>query len=197
MVRRFWIHGIAAVLALCASVAIVLYIENVQMDVPTIEIGGPFTMTDQDGRAITKQDLDQTAVALFAGFTHCPDICPTTLLRLSSLLEQLGDASEKIRVILVSVDPERDTPQVLKSYLAAFKGDFTGMTGTPEQLKGFAQAYRLFYEKSGTGNDYTMNHSAGVYLFKKGGAFQGTLDQHEPDDVALRKLKLLTGAQNQ
>jgi protein SCO1/2 len=194
MVRRFWIHGVAAVLALCAGVAIAVYLETGRMAVPAIEIGGPFTMVDQDGRVITRQDLDQTAVALFAGFTHCPDVCPTTLLRLSNLMKQLGGDAEKIRVILVSVDPERDTPGVLKSYLAAFEGDFTGMTGTPEQLKEFAQAYRLFYEKSGTGSDYTMNHSAGVFLFKKGGAFQGTLDQHEPEDVALRKLKMLAGA---
>ena len=68
------------------------------------------------------------------------------------------------------------------------------MTGTPEQLKAFAKAYRLFYEKSGTGNDYTLNHTAGVFLFKKGGAFQGTLDQHEADDVGLRKVKMLAGA---
>jgi protein SCO1/2 len=193
MFGRFWIHGVAAVLALCAGVAIALYLETGRMEVPAIDIGGPFTMTDQNGRNITKQDLDQTAVALFAGFTHCPDVCPTTLLRLSNLLEQLGGDAEKIRVVLVSVDPERDTPQVLKSYLAAFGGDFTAMTGTPEQLKTFAKAYRLFYEKSGNGSDYTMNHSAGVYLFGKGGAFQGTLDQHEPDDVALRKLKVLAG----
>ena len=194
MVRRFWIHGVAAVLALCAGIAITVYLETGRMDGPAIEIGGPFTMVDQDGRAITQQDLERTAVALFAGFTHCPDVCPTTLLRLSNLMEQLGGDAEKIRVVLVSVDPERDTPQVLKSYLAAFEGDFTGMTGTPEQLKAFAKAYRLFYEKSGTGNDYTLNHTAGVFLFKKGGAFQGTLDQHEPDDVALRKLKMLARA---
>lgn len=194
MIRRFWIHGLAAVLALCAGIAIALQFEPARNVGPDIEIGGPFTMLDQDGRNISKQDFDQTAIALFAGFTHCPDVCPTTLLRLSNLLQQLGADAEKIRVVLVSVDPERDTPEVLKSYLAAFEGDFTGITGTPEQLKAFAKAYRLFYEKSGTGSDYTMNHTAGVFLFKKGGAFQGTLDQHEPDDMALRKLKMLTGA---
>jgi protein SCO1/2 len=193
MHRRFWIHALAALFALCAGVAISVYLEVVRTDVATIEIGGPFTMVDQDGQTITKQDLDQTAVALFAGFTHCPDVCPTTLLRLSNLLSQLGADADKIRVVLVSVDPERDTPEVLKSYLAAFEGEFTGMTGRPEQLKSFAKSYRLFYEKSGTGEDYAMNHTSGVFLFKKGGAFQGTLDQHEADDVALRKLKLLTG----
>jgi protein SCO1/2 len=194
MIRRFWIHGLAALLALCAGLALPVYLESGGEAVTTIEIGGPFMMLDQHGRAITKQDLDQTPVALFAGFTHCPDVCPTTLLRLSNLMKQLGEDADKVRVVLVSVDPERDTPEVLKSYLAAFEGDFTGMTGTPEQLKAFAKAYRLFYEKSGTGSDYTMNHTSGVLLFRKGGAFQGTLDQHESDEVAVKKLKLLTGA---
>lgn len=194
MLKRFWIQGVAAVLAICAGVAISLYLESTAQERLPIEIGGPFTMIDQEGRPISKQVLDRTAVALFAGFTHCPDVCPTTLLRLSTLVKQLGEDEGKIRVVLVSVDPERDTPEVLKSYLAAFEGDFTGMTGTPEQLKAFAKAYRLFYEKSGTGSDYTMNHTSGVFLFRKGGAFQGTLDQHESDEVAVKKLKLLTGA---
>jgi protein SCO1/2 len=194
MVRRFWITGIAAAVALCASAAIAIYHENGLREDPTIEIGGAFTMTDQDGRAITKLDLDQTAVALFAGFTHCPDICPTTLLRLSSLRKQLGSEADKIRVILVTVDPERDTPELLKSYLSSFEDDFTGMTGTAKQLKSFAKVYRLFYEKSGTGSDYTMNHTAGVFLFRKGGTFHGTIDQHEPDNVALSKLKMLAGS---
>lgn len=194
MLKRFWIHGVAAVLAICAGVAISLYLESTAQERLPIEIGGPFTMIDQEGRPISKQVLDRTAVALFAGFTHCPDVCPTTLLRLSTLVKQLGEDEGKIRVVLVSVDPERDTPEVLKSYLAAFEGDFTGMSGTPEQLKAFAKAYRLFYEKSGTGSEYTMNHTSGVFLFRKGGAFQGTLDQHESDEVAVKKLKLLTGA---
>lgn len=194
MIRRFWVHGLAALFALCAGVAISAYLETAGTRVAKVEIGGPFAMVDQDGQSITKQDLDRTAVALFAGFTHCPDVCPTTLLRLSNLLNQLGEDADKIRVVLVSVDPDRDSPEILKSYLAAFEGKFTGMTGTPEQLKSFAKAYRLFYEKSGTGENYTMNHTSGVFLFKKGGTFQGTLDQHEADDIALRKLKMLTGA---
>jgi protein SCO1/2 len=193
MIRRLSL-AISALLLIVSAGVVVFHVVNLDRGQGTsIQIGGPFTMRDQDGQIITKQDLDQSAVALFAGFTHCPDVCPTTLLRISNLMKLLGEDAKKIRVVLVSVDPERDTPQVLKSYLAAFEGDFTGMTGTPEQLKNFAKAYRLFYKKSGIGSDYLMDHSAGVYLFKRGGAFQGTLDQHEPDDVALRKLKMLTG----
>jgi protein SCO1/2 len=193
MIRRLSLAISALLLVVSAGVVAFQAVNLDQGQDTSIQIGGPFTMRDQDGRTITKQDLDQSAVALFAGFTHCPDVCPTTLLRISNLKKLLGEDASKIRVVLVSVDPERDTPQVLKSYLAAFEGDFTGMTGTPEQLKAFAKAYRLFYKKTGTGSDYSMDHSAGVYLFKRGGAFQGTLDQHEPDDVALRKLKMLTG----
>jgi protein SCO1/2 len=194
MIRRLSLAISALLLVVSAGIVAFQAVSLDQGQGTSIQIGGPFMMLDQHGRTITKQDLDQSAVALFAGFTHCPDVCPTTLLRLSNLMKQLGVDADKIRVVLVSVDPERDTPQVLKSYLEAFEGDFTGMTGTPEQLKAFATAYRLFYEKSGTGSDYTMNHTAGVFLFKRGGAFQGTLDQHEPDDAALRKLKMLTGA---
>lgn len=185
----------AALLAIGVGAALSLYLESLQQERPSIVIGGPITMVDQHGRSISKEDLDKTAVALFAGFTHCPDLCPTTLLRLSTLMKQLGDDAAKICVVLVTVDPERDTPEVLKSYLASFEGDFTGLTGTPGQLRDFATAYRLFYEKSGTDSDYTMNHTSGVFLFRKGGTFQGTLDQHEADDVALRKLKMLARTQ--
>ncbi len=193
MIRRLSLTISALLLIVSAGVVAFQVVSLDRGQGTSIQIGGPFTMVDQDGQTITKRDLDQAAVALFAGFTHCPDVCPTTLLRISNLMKLLGDDANKIRVVLVSVDPERDTPQVLKSYLAAFEGDFTGMTGTPERLKAFAKAYRLFYKKSGIGSDYLMDHSAGVYLFKRGGAFQGTLDQHEPEDVALRKLKMLTG----
>ena len=95
MIRRFWIHGLAALLALCAGLALPIYLESGGEAVTTIEIGGPFMMLDQHGRAITKQDLDQTPVALFAGFTHCPDVCPTTLLRLSNLMKQLGEDADR------------------------------------------------------------------------------------------------------
>jgi len=155
-------------------------------------IGGPFAMTDHNGRAVTEKDYASKAKAIFFGFTYCPDVCPTTLARLTVLMEELGPDAEKLQVILVSVDPERDTPDVLKSYLEAFDPRFVGLTGTPDQLAAFARNYRIFYEKvPDSSGGYTMNHSAGVFLFGKSGEFQGTIDREETDKVALEKLNLL------
>lgn len=155
-------------------------------------IGGPFAMMDHNGRAVTEKDYAGKAKAIFYGFTYCPDVCPTTLARLTMLMEKLGPDAEKLQVILVSVDPERDTPEVLKTYLTAFDPRMIGLTGTPEQLADFAKAYRFFYEKvTEPDGSYTMNHSAGVFLFRKSGEFQGTIDSKESDNVALAKLKML------
>lgn len=182
----------AAVLGSVLGLAIAAYVAPWDAAEESISIGGEFTLVDQDGRTVTKPDFDAKALALFAGFTYCPDVCPATLLRLASFLDQLGADAGKIQVVLFSVDPERDTPAVLKSYIASFDKRFSAVTGTPEQVKAFAKAYRIFYAKvPREGGDYTMNHSAGVFLFEKGGTFQGTLDLHEADDVAVAKLKML------
>lgn len=156
------------------------------------KIGGPFAMTDHNGNAVTEKTYAGNPMAIFFGFTYCPDICPTTLSRLSTLMEKLGPQGQKIQVILVSVDPERDTPAILKTYLEAFNPRFIGLTGTAEQLSRFANSYRAFYKKVPISNgDYTMNHSAGVFLYNRIGDFVGTFDPHEDDKVALRKLENL------
>ena len=183
---------IAAVFGIILGSAVSEYLVRQQVTENGFRIGADFTLVDQDGRPMTKRDFDSKALALFAGFAYCPDICPTTLTRMSSLMEKLGPDAEKIQVVLFSVDPERDTPAVLKSYLAAFSDRFKAITGTPEQVKTFARDFRIYFAKvPRDGGDYTMDHSAGVFLFREGGAFQGTLDLHEGDDVALKKLKLL------
>jgi len=153
-------------------------------------IGGPFTMTDHKGRPVSEKDFQGKASAIFFGFTACPDICPTMLTRMASLLDQLGADADKVNVILVSVDPERDTPEVLASYLQAFDPRITGLTGTAEQLADFAKRYRVFYEKvQGEGSSYTMNHTSGVLLFDAHGNFQSIVDGHEPEEKAIKKLQ--------
>ncbi len=161
-------------------------------EVKAFTVGGPFTMTDHNGRAVTEKDFSGKAMAMFAGFTYCPDVCPTTLVRLSGLMDKLGPYADKLQVVLVSVDPERDSADVLKTYLSAFDSRFVGLTGTPAQLTALAKSFRIFYEKVPVSNGgYTMNHSAGVFLFKKSGEFQGTIDLEESDNVALEKLRMV------
>jgi protein SCO1/2 len=155
-------------------------------------IGGPFVMTDQNGKDVTKASYSEKSMAIFFGFTHCRDICPDTLSRLSKVIEKLGPQGDKIQFIFVSVDPERDTPAVLKAYLAAFDERFIGLTGTPDQLAAFAKSYRAFYERVPAENgEYTMNHTTGILLFNSKGSFTGTLDPHEADAVALQQLREL------
>jgi len=168
------------------------YLFHREEELWTFRISGPFAMTDHNGRPVTEKDFAGKAKAIFAGFTHCPDVCPTTLARLSGLMQKLGSDADKLKIVLVSVDPERDTPEVLKVYLAAFDPRFVGLTGSPEQLGVFAKTFRIFYEKvPDSSGGYTMNHSAGVLLFRKSGEFQGTIDREESDKVALEKLKML------
>lgn len=113
-----------------------------------IVVGGGFAMTDHNGKAVTEKDYAGKAKAMFFGFTYCPDICPTTMARMANLMQLLGTDADKLQVIMVSVDSERDTPSILKPYVAAFDTRFVGLTGTPEQLAAFAKGYRFFYKKS-------------------------------------------------
>ncbi len=160
-------------------------------------IGGPFDMVDHNGRTVSEKTYLGRPMAIFFGFTYCPDICPTTLSRLSALLDKLPpEDANRIQVILVSVDPERDTPEALKAYLSAFDARFIGLTGTPQQLSRFARAYRAFYEKvPDASGGYTMNHSAGVYLFDVSGQFSSILSSDTADTVATSKLSELAQAQ--
>lgn len=185
-----------ALVAVALAGVAAFYIVQTPMEdgnaVSAVKIGGPFSMTDQNGEAVTEKTYAGRPLAIFFGFTYCPDICPTTLARLSALAGKLGPDALRLQVILVSVDPERDTPKVLKDYMASFDPKFVALTGTPEQLARFAKTYRVFYEKvPDASGGYTMNHSAGVYLFNSDGEFTGTLDAHETDEVALAKLRRL------
>ena len=155
-------------------------------------IGGPFTLVDTDGQPVTEKTLAGRPYAMFFGFTHCPDVCPTTLSEISVLLDDLGEESGKLDVYFVSVDPERDDPETLRSYLSSFSGRIEGLTGTDAEVGAMADAYRVYRRKVPTEDgDYTMDHSAGVYLFGADGSFRGTISYGEGHDDALAKLKRL------
>ena len=161
---RYILWGFVAVAAALVALFVLRQSEPTDRPVGTITIGGPFAMTNNLGQAVTEKDFRGQPIALFFGFTNCPDICPTTLLRLTDLMKKLGPSSDKLQVMLVSVDPERDTPDVLKAYLEQFDPRFSALTGTPEQLAAFAKGYRFIYKKVPLkGGSYTMDHSAGVF----------------------------------
>ena len=166
--------------------------EAVPASVAGSGIGGSFSMVDQSGRAVTEADFEGRPQAMFFGFTSCPDICPTMLTQMSNWLDELGPLADRIQPIFVSVDPERDTVDVIKEYLSAFDPRITGLTGTPEQVASFAKNYGVFYEKVPTdGGDYTMNHTANILLFDADGSFRGTADYHDDPADAQAKLRRL------
>ena len=135
-------------------------------------IGGPFKLTDQNGKPITERDLKGRPSLVFFGFTHCPEVCPTALFDISEILSKLGPDANKVNAVFITVDPERDTPAVLKDYLASFNPRLVGVGGDAEQLAAVAKAYRVYYKKVPTKDgDYTMDHTAIVYLMDKNGQF--------------------------
>lgn len=138
------------------------------------DVGGPFRLVDHDGRPVDQSMLEGKWSLVFFGFTYCPDYCPTTLQLLDATKQRLGDKAEDLQIVFISIDPERDTPQALKDYLSSdgFPEGVIGLTGTPEQVRAAADAYKAFYQKVGEGEDYTMNHSLTVYLMGPDGTFR-------------------------
>ncbi|MDI6625825.1 MAG: SCO family protein [Brevundimonas sp.] len=138
------------------------------------DIGGPFQLVDHDGRPVDQSMLEGKWSLVFFGFTYCPDYCPTTLQLLDATKQRLGDKADDLQIVFISIDPERDTPQALKDYLSSdgFPEGVIGLTGTPEQVRAAADAYKAFYQKVGEGEDYTMNHSLTVYLMGPDGTFR-------------------------
>ncbi len=140
-------------------------------------VGGDFTLTDQNGKTVDQTILNGKWTLVFFGFTYCPDYCPTTLGVLNAVQERMGDKAEDLQIVFISIDPERDTPQMLKDYLSSdgFPDGVIGLTGTPEQVAKAAKAYRAFYQKVGEGEGYTMNHGLTVYLMGPDGQFRSAV----------------------
>ncbi len=153
-------------------------------------IGGPFELTGTDGKRFSSASLAGKPFAIFFGFTHCPDICPTTLLEMTNHLKALGPRADNLNVIFVSIDPEKDTPEQLKLYLSAFDSRIIGLSGTKEEVAKVAKTYRAFYEKvpNKDKTDYTMNHTASVYLMDANGKLVSTLSFQEAEDARQKKL---------
>lgn len=154
--------------------------------------GGPFTLTAPDGSTVTEKTLAGKPYAIFFGFTRCPDVCPTSLARMARLRKQLGPDGMKFAIVFVSVDPGHDKPTDLGNYVALFGTPIIGLTGTDAQLEQIKQGYGVYSTKvPQPGGDYTIDHTAAIYLMTAKGEFSGTIDTQESDATALEKLKRL------
>jgi protein SCO1/2 len=163
---------------------------------PKAAIGGPFQMVDQNGKAQTEAVLNGKWSAVFFGYTFCPDVCPTTLQAFGEAKKQLGARGKDFQVVFISVDPARDTPAQLKTYLdnQAFPEGVIGLTGSEAQVAATAKAYKVYYKKAGTGDDYTVDHVAYTYLMDPKGQFVriiGTGDT--PDDIVYEVTQAMAG----
>lgn len=134
-------------------------------DISGTQLGRGLELSDYNGKTRTLQDFAGKAVVVFFGFTQCPDVCPTSLAELTEVMKKLGPDAERVQVLLITVDPERDTPEVLKQYVTAFDPRFLGLTGTPDQVKKAAASFKAYYAKAPTKDgNYTMDHTAAFYL---------------------------------
>ncbi|EMG54138.1 SCO1/SenC family protein, partial [Ochrobactrum sp. CDB2] len=151
-----------------------------------------FNLVSMDGKPFTEKDLRETPSLVFFGFTHCPDVCPTTLYELDGYLKQLGPEAADIKAYFISVDPERDTQDIMKTYVSNVSDRIIGVTGTPESVADVVKSYHIYAKKVPTEDgEYTVDHTASVFLLDKGGRFRGTIAYQENPDTALEKLKNL------
>ena len=155
-------------------------------------LGGSFSLVDQKGQPVTEALFRDRPSSVFFGFTHCPDVCPTTLMETTQWIEALGPDAERMRFVFVTVDPERDTPEVLDEYLSAFSHRIIGVTGKPDAVHAMVRDYKIVSRKVPLeGDDYTMDHTASVLLLDEGGSLAGTIARDEPRDSAVAKLRRL------
>ncbi len=160
---------------------------------PLGSIGGPFTLTGSDGQPFASSRLNGRPAALFFGFTHCPDVCPTTLARLTRLRQQLGKGDDALSIVFVSVDPERDTPAEVDNYMKLYDSPVIGLTGTPAQLEIVKKQFGIYSRKvEQPDGSYSVDHTASVILLDRNGQFVATISPEEGDQVALDKLRRIT-----
>ena len=156
-------------------------------------IGGPFTLTGGDGKPFSSARLNGRPAAIFFGFTHCPDVCPTTLARLVKLRKDLGKGDDALSIVFISVDPERDGPAEVSSYASLFNAPIIGLTGRPADIERVKKQFGVYSAKvEQPGGGYSVDHTAAVFLMDRNGKFVATLSPEESDTVALEKLRRIS-----
>ena len=178
-------------LALCFAIVLLVTERAPVLKAPqSAAIGGPFRLTDQDGRTVTDEDFRGRPFLVFFGFTHCPDVCPTTLFEVSEIIRNLGPDAERLRAVFITVDPERDTPAALKDYLSSFDPHLSALTGDQAAIASVAKEYRVYYKKVPLEQgSYTMDHTAITYLMDKEGRFVSPFSLKRKPEVAAAELR--------
>ena len=157
----------------------------------TVPIGGPFQLVDGNGRVVTDRDFRGKWMLVYFGYTHCPDACPTALQDMANALDLLGAKKEQIAVLFITVDPERDTPAVMKDYVSGFEAPIVALSGTPEQVAKAAQEYRVYYAKHPTKDGYDMDHTSIIYVMDPRGRFVANFTHENSPQQIAAKLRTL------
>jgi len=153
-------------------------------------VGGPFSLIDENGATVTDKDLRGRYFLVFFGYTHCPDVCPTTLFEISEILRRIGPQSDRPAALFITVDPERDTPAAMKDYLSSFDPHIRGLTGSTADAEAVAKAYRVYVKKVPLADgDYTMDHTAIVYLMDRDGRFVAPVNMRRSADELAGELR--------
>jgi len=196
--RRPWLLVIVGGFLLGSLIGMAALIFNTDMQQKrvvtsgTALIGGPFELIGKDGKTVTDQDFRGRYMLVFFGFTHCPDICPAELQVMNAALEELGADADEVVPIFITLDPERDTPEAVSAYVANFGQTFVGLTGSPEAIAKAAKAYRVSYQKfqdESMGDNYSIDHSALVYLMGPDGKFVTHIPYGTPPDKMAETLR--------
>jgi protein SCO1/2 len=158
------------------------------------DIGGPFTLVDGNGQPVTQASWPGKWLLVFFGYTHCPDVCPTTLADLGQALDQMGPDADRLQALFITVDPERDTAPVMRDYVSPFGKRIAGLTGSPAQIAAVAKAYRVYYAKHPEGSDYGMDHTAILYVMRPNGTMAGFMTPDTTTPQMVQRLKELLAA---
>ena len=182
---------VVVIVAAAAAVLAVRWLTSAEMmQDPAGSIHAEFPLTDQDGRTVTAQDLAGKPMLLYFGYTYCPDVCPTELANISQAMDILGTDADAVQPVFITVDPERDTAEVMKAYLGHFDDGFVGLTGTPEQIAAAAKAAKVYYakvEQPDSDVGYLMDHSGFVYLLGPDGRYLSHFRPNtDPQEIADR-----------
>lgn len=191
--RRTILFVLLAVVVAAFGVATRLFYDRLESGTAGMaDLGAPFELVDQDGQPITEAAFEGHPSLLFFGFTHCPEVCPTTVYEMEGWFQELGADAEDLRAFFVTVDPERDTPEVLGEYLAAQTDRVTGISGDPEAVREMARSWRVYFSRRDLeGGDYTMDHTSLVYLLDERGEYAGTIPYGETSERAVAQLREL------